>query len=83
MYRIEKAIIRIPSEYGLITVPLRLGLDAHLFAKRYTGLLSEAIGCSDGSSMGVVTALIGLVDIEKLDDTLADIFSGACIEANL
>lgn len=83
MYRVEKAIIRIPSEYGLITVPLRLGLDAHIFAKRYTGLLSEAIGCSDGSSMGVVLALIELVDVEKLDDTLDDIFSGACIGGEL
>ncbi len=83
MYRVEKAIIKIPSEYGLITVPLRLGLDAHLFAKRYTGLLSVAIGCSDGSSMGVVTALIELIEIEMLDDILIDIFRGACIEGEL
>lgn len=79
-YRVDKAIIKIPSEYGLITVPLRLGLDAHLFAKRYTGLLSEAIGNSDGSSMGVISTLIEMVDIERLDDTLADIFNGLCIE---
>lgn len=83
MYRVEKTIIAIPSEYGLITVPLRLGLGAHLFAKRYTGLLSEAVGNSDGSSMGVVTALIELIEIEMLDDILIDIFRGACIEGEL
>lgn len=83
MYRVEKTIIKIPSEYGLITVPLRLGLDAHLFAKRYTGLLSVAIGCSDGSSMSVVTALMELIEIEMLDDILIDIFRGACIEGEL
>jgi hypothetical protein len=82
MYRVSKSIISIPSEFGLIEVPLRRGLDAHLFAKRYTGLLSEAIGCSDRSSMGVVTALIELVDIGELDGILDDIYKGARIEGS-
>lgn len=79
-YHISKNTIHIPSDFGLIQIPMRLGLDAHKFARRYTKLLAGAIEDCDKTSLGLITTLLDGLGDSELDELLSDVFKGARLD---
>ncbi|MFM5820090.1 hypothetical protein [Aeromonas sanarellii] len=83
-YKIIKGVIHAPSAYGLFQCPLKRGIGAHYFARKYTSLLSGAIeGAATKDFKGIVSSLFSVIDLEELDDIVAEVFEGLTLNGEV
>lgn len=83
-YRILKSVVNISTGYGLFTVPLKLGYQSHLFARKYCSILSESIEQATTKDFkGIASSLFNVIDLEELDDIVAEVFEGLTLNGEV
>lgn len=83
-YKLVKNVITVSTSHGLFTCPVRLGIDAHRFARKYCTILSEAISEAPTKDFkGIVSSLFSVIDLEELDDIVAEVFEGLTLNGEV